>query len=224
MQIFTTASDITVQHRNGGTIKIAVDKASKVIFALKSYAHFDNEDNFSEVNIIEGIENIITLHTNIVKQGIELIKYYDKIPDLKCLPDQLGQVWTNLIANSIHAMNGKGVLTISLMDKPSSVLINFEDSGKGIPKDVGAHIFKPFFTTKSSGEGSGLGLHLVKKIIDKHGGEISFVSDPGKTIFTIEIPKKEYINDRIIAKANELYKLEQSKEAEMKEKLKTMRN
>lgn len=224
VQIFTTASDITVQHRNGGTIKIAVDKASKIIFALKSYAHFDNEDTFTEANIIDGIENIITLYSNTIKQGIELVKHYDNVPALKCLPDQLGQIWTNLIANSIHAMNGKGVLTISVLDKPHSVLIHFEDSGKGIPKDVENHIFKPFFTTKSSGEGSGLGLHLVKKIVDKHGGDISVVSNPGKTVFTIEIPKKEYINDKIIQKANELHHIEQVKEAELKEKLKALSN
>lgn len=224
VQIFTTAADITVQHRNGGTIKIAVDKASKIIFALKSYAHFDNEDHFSEVNIIDGIENIITLYSNTIKQGIELIKHYEEVPALKCLPDQLGQIWTNLIANSIHAMNGKGVITISVMDKPHSVLINFEDSGKGIPKDVENHIFKPFFTTKSSGEGSGLGLHLVKKIVDKHGGEISFTSNPGKTIFSIEIPKKEYISERMMSKARELKELELLKEAELKEKLKVLSN
>jgi signal transduction histidine kinase len=121
-------------------------------------------------------------------------------------------------------MNGKGILTISVLDKPHSVLIHFEDSGKGIPKDVENHIFKPFFTTKSSGEGSGLGLHLVKKIVDKHGGDISVVSNPGKTVFTIEIPKKEYINDKIIQKANELHHIEQVKEAELKEKLKALSN
>jgi signal transduction histidine kinase len=211
-----------VQHRNGGTIKIAVDKASKIIFALKSYAHFDNEDNFTEANIIDGIENILTLYSNTIKQGIELVKRYDEIPTLKCLPDQLGQIWTNLIANGVHAMGGKGKLSISLVNAAQSVFIHFEDSGKGIPKDVENHIFKPFFTTKSSGEGSGLGLHLVKKIIDKHGGEISFTSTPGQTIFTIEIPKKEYINERMLAKANELHKLELMKEADLKEKLKAL--
>jgi len=218
-QIFSTAVDITVQHRNGGTIKIAVDKAAKIIFALKSYAHFDQEDNFKEANIIEGIENVITLYTNTLKQGMELIKHYDKIPSLKCLPDQLGQIWTNLIANSIHAMDGNGTLTIWVVDAPKSVLIKFQDTGKGIPKDVANYIFKPFFTTKSSGEGSGLGLHLVKKIVDKHGGEISFVSKPGKTVFTIEIPKKEYIDEMVLLKTNDLLEMEKIKAEKLKEKM-----
>ena len=219
LQIFRTAIEITVQYRNGSTIKIAVDKASKIIFALKSYSHFDREDEFIEADIIQSIENVITLYSNQLKQGTELVKHYQEIPLVKCLPDQLGQVWTNLISNAIHAMNGLGKLTIEVKNKPKSVIVCIIDSGTGIPEDVAQHIFTPFFTTKSSGEGSGLGLDLVKKIIDKHGGWISFASEPGNTAFSVEIPKKEYIDKHILTRLTELQNAEKQKETELRSKI-----
>ena len=103
----------------------------------------------------------------------------------------MNQVWTNLIHNAIQAMDYKGILSISTKNKGDSVFISFADNGCGIEKDIQDKIFEPFYTTKKQGEGSGLGLDIVKKIIEKHDGKITFKSEIGKgTEFNIYLPLK----------------------------------
>ncbi|MDG1477933.1 MAG: HAMP domain-containing protein, partial [Vicingaceae bacterium] len=131
VDIFDTAHSITGLHRNGKTIKLAVDKAAKIIFALKSYAHFDENKQFKDTNLIESIDNILTLYTNQLKQGIELVKNFEDVPLISCVPDQLGQIWTNLISNSIHAMDGQGTLTISVLNRQKTIIIKIADDGEG---------------------------------------------------------------------------------------------
>jgi signal transduction histidine kinase len=97
-------------------------------------------------------------------------------------------VWTNLIHNALQAMDNKGTLTIEIQQQDNQAKISITDSGKGIPPEIQAKIFQPFFTTKPAGEGSGLGLDIVKKIIDKHQGQINVASIPGQTTFTILLP------------------------------------
>jgi signal transduction histidine kinase len=105
-----------------------------------------------------------------------------------CYPDELNQVWTNLIHNALQAMNYQGTLTIDVTTQEQQVKISITDSGQGIPEEIKTKIFEPFFTTKPPGEGSGLGLDIVKKIIDKHQGKIEVESVPGKTTFTFYLP------------------------------------
>ena len=133
---------------------------------------------------------VLTLYQNQLKQGIEVIKHYEEIPKMACYPDELNQAWINLIHNAIpiHAMNGKGTLELCLSQKGPFIAISIIDSGHGIPDDIKSRIFEPFFTTKPPGEGSGLGLDIVKKIIDKHNGLIKVDSIPGKTTFTVSLP------------------------------------
>ena len=99
------------------------------------------------------------------------------------------QIWTNIIYNAIQAMNHDGSLEISYIEKKLSAVVSIKDSGPGIPMHVQPHVFEPFFTTKSRGEGSGLGLDIVKKIVEKHNGEISFQTEIGEgTTFFVELP------------------------------------
>jgi two-component system NtrC family sensor kinase len=107
-----------------------------------------------------------------------------------CYPDELNQVWTNLIHNALQAMDYKGILTINATQQDTKVIITITDTGKGIPREIQDKIFEPFFTTKPTGEGSGLGLDIVQKIIEKHEGEIEVESMPGKTTFTVSLPIK----------------------------------
>ncbi|MCP4314439.1 MAG: GHKL domain-containing protein, partial [Bacteroidetes bacterium] len=101
----------------------------------------------------------------------------------------LNQVWTNLINNAAYAIDYRGTIEISANQTNKHVSVKIKESGKGIPKDIADRIFDPFFTTKPRGEGTGIGLDIVKKIIDKHNGTIEFESSPGKgTEFTITIP------------------------------------
>jgi signal transduction histidine kinase len=171
------------------TIITAVERAAKVVFALKTYARYDQTSEKIEANIIEGIETVLTLYHNQTKLGVEVIRNFDRsLPTFRCYPDELNQVWTNLIHNALQAMDNTGTLTIDVMQQGNRARVGITDSGKGISPEIIHKIFQPFFTTKPSGEGSGLGLDIVKKIVEKHQGQIEVESVPGKTTFTVFLP------------------------------------
>ncbi|MBD1805122.1 response regulator [Microcoleus sp. FACHB-SPT15] len=171
------------------TIITAVERAAKVVFALKTYARYDQTGEKVEANIIEGIETILTLYHSQTKLGVEVIRNFDRsMPTFRCYPDELNQVWTNLIHNALQAMDNTGTLTIDVMQQDNRASVKITDTGKGISPEIMPKIFQPFFTTKPSGEGSGLGLDIVKKIIEKHQGQIEVESVPGKTTFTVFLP------------------------------------
>lgn len=178
----------TEQFKNSRNIKVAVEKASKIVFALKSYARFDTSGDKVEVSLNDNIETVLTLYQNQIKKGIELKRNFEDIPPINCFPDELNQVWTNIIYNGIQAMNNRGTLEIELAKERNSAVVKITDSGTGIPEEIKEKIFDPFFTTKPAGEGSGLGLDIVKNIIEKHHGEILVDSEQGRTTFTIKLP------------------------------------
>jgi signal transduction histidine kinase len=159
-----------------------------VVFALKRFARFDHFGQKVEANITDGIETVLTLYHNKLKHDIEVIKHYAPLPPILCYPDELNQVWTNLIQNALQAMDYKGTLIIEVSEQDKQAVISMTDSGKGIAEEIKEKIFEPFFTTKEAGEGSGLGLDIVRKIIEKHEGNIAVESQPGKTTFTVSIP------------------------------------
>lgn len=178
-------------YRGTQRINSATDRAAKVVFALKSYAHYEASGSMTKANIIDGIETTLTLYDNLLKQGVEVIRNYDNLVPVWCYPDELNQVWTNLIHNALQAMEYRGKLTLEVSKNNGWVKVALTDTGKGITPEILPKIFDPFFTTKSAGEGSGLGLNIVKKIIDKHSGKISVESEPGKTTFYIFLPVGE---------------------------------
>ncbi|KKD39885.1 response regulator [Limnoraphis robusta Tam1] len=188
-KVLNLAYKISSIQRSANTIKTATDRAAKVVFALKTYARYDHLGNPIEANIIEGIETILTLYQNYIKQGIDVIRDYpDSLPAILCYPDELNQVWTNLIHNALQAMNYQGTLTINVINQSDRLLIQITDNGGGISPEIQSKIFEPFFTTKPAGQGSGLGLDIVKKIIEKHKGTIEVKSVPGETTFTVCLP------------------------------------
>lgn len=173
------------------TIETAVDKTSKIVYALKSYSHRDHTGNKQRANIINGIETVLVIYQNYLKQGIEITKKYEEdIPEVLCFSDELNQIWTNLIHNSIQAMKNKGKIEIIVTRDPSnkSISVIFHDSGPGINPDIKDKIFEPFYTTKNAGEGSGLGLHICKQIINKHNGEIKILPVNEGACFEVVIP------------------------------------
>ena len=187
-RVLNTAYQFASFKKSISLIQRATAKSGKVVFALKSYAHFDNKQEKVDANLHDGIEMVLTLYQNQLKHGIEVIKKYDNLPQIICHPDDLNQVWTNLIHNALQAMNYQGILTIETQQQEENVAVIFTDNGKGISPEVLPKIFQPFFTTKPAGEGSGLGLDIVRKIIDKHEGKISVESMPGETKFTVLLP------------------------------------
>ena len=186
--IIEIAHKLSELKRGTAIINTSIDKASKVVFALKSYARYDQSGEKTIANLTEGIETVLTLYQNQLKQGVEIVRNYGEIPLISCYPDELNQVWTNLVHNALQAMDNRGTLTINIAQVNQQIKIRMTDSGGGIPEEIQGKIFEPFFTTKPAGEGSGLGLDIVKKIIDKHSGNITVESQPGRTTFDVFIP------------------------------------
>ncbi len=194
---------IRLQSNNKTTIA-AIERASKIVFALKSYSReglspesnsgactprYDDNSIRKSILVTDGINTVLELYHNQIKKGIKVQINYQIENRILGYPDELIQVWTNLIHNSIQAMNGEGNLIINGTENQKYIIVTITDSGIGIPSEIQKRIFEPFFTTKPMGEGSGLGLDIVKKIIDKHQGKITVESVPGETTFTILLPK-----------------------------------
>lgn len=175
--------------RASQNIRIAAGKAHKVVFALKNFAHFDHAGAKTPVILRDNIDTVLTLYLNQFKQGIELQAELPDTPPIPAYGDELGQVWMNLIHNAIQAMNHQGRLEISLHQDSERAVVRITDSGCGIPEEIRSRIFQPFFTTKPPGEGSGLGLDIVKKIVDKHDGKITVESTVGSgSTFEVVLP------------------------------------
>ncbi|MBI4784957.1 MAG: PAS domain S-box protein [Oscillatoriophycideae cyanobacterium NC_groundwater_1537_Pr4_S-0.65um_50_18] len=177
---------------NSQNITTAVERAAKVVFALKNYARYDHTGQKALSQLTDGLETVLTLYQNLIKQGIEVVRSYEPIPPILCYPDELNQVWTNLIHNAVQAMNGKGRLGIGVRQASQEgtkfVVVTISDTGCGISPEVMPRIFEPFFTTKLAGEGNGLGLDICRKIIDRHSGQIAIESQPGCTMFHVWLP------------------------------------
>jgi len=174
---------------NSNTIITAVERAAKIVFALKSYSRHDFRGEKQLTQIIDTLETVLELYHILLKNGVEVRRDYQPLPTILCYPDELMQVWTNLIYNAIQAIADRGSLEIVVREQEHQVMVQFTDSGCGIPPEIQHRIFEPFFTTKPPGEGSGLGLDIVQKIVKRHEGRIEFESQPGRTIFRVWLPK-----------------------------------
>ena len=187
LKILDLLKHTTGINRNLRNIKYAIKNIVRIVRALKYYSHLDQASH-AEADLIEGIENTLIIFHNQLKMGITIERDLKPIPLVPCNLDELNQVWTNIVQNAIHAMKGKGILKVSSYLEDPFVCIEIQDSGSGIKPEILDRIWDPFFTTKDQGEGSGLGLGIVKGIIEKHKGKISATSKPGETIFKIQLP------------------------------------
>ena len=163
-------------------------RISGLVRAIKEYSYMD-QSPVQPVDIVHGIENTLTILDHKLRKGISVQRQFaPDLPRVTANGSELNQVWTNLIDNATDAMKGKGALTIRAAREGDVVLVEIADNGPGIPKEDQSHIFEPFFTTKPVGQGTGLGLDAVRRIINKVGGTISFTSVPGDTRFQVRIP------------------------------------
>jgi signal transduction histidine kinase len=186
--ILRLAYNLTRLQSNSKNINTAVERAAKIVFALKSYARYDSSGLKQLSQISDTLETVLELYQTQLKKGVEVKRDYQFLSPILCYPDELMQVWTNLMHNAIQAMEGKGKLEILVSERDNHVVVQFTDSGCGIPPEIQGRIFEPFFTTKPTGEGSGLGLDIVNKIVEKHEGRIECESQPGKTTFRVWLP------------------------------------
>lgn len=188
-RILSSAQDIAAIIHSTHNIHVAVDRVSKIVFAFKAFSRISNHHERRLSDLREGMETVLTLYQSKISKGTELICHFDDIPEIHCWPDELVQVWVNLIHNALQAMDYQGTLTIAMQQKNNEAVVSISDTGCGIPEDIRHKIFDVFFTTKPVGEGSGLGLDIVKKIIHKHHGRIEFQTELQRgTTFFVYLP------------------------------------
>jgi signal transduction histidine kinase len=171
-----------------GEIENSVTRISELVRAIKDYSYMDQAP-LQEVDIHQGLESTLTILGHRLKQGVAVVRDYDNaLPRVCAYGGELNQVWTNLMDNALDAMQDRGQLRIRTARELDRVLVEIGDNGPGVPAEVQGRIFEPFFTTKGVGEGTGLGLDTVCRIVRKHHGEVKLESRPGDTRFQVRIP------------------------------------
>jgi signal transduction histidine kinase len=184
MRISASVEIATLLHE----IESSTSRISDLVGAIKEYTHMDQAP-VQNVDVVRSLETTLTILNHKLKQGVEVQRDYQSVPFLvNSFGSELNQVWTNIIDNAIDAMHGRGELRIRTYRDDGCVVIEIRDNGPGIPEEVQPHIFEPFFTTKGVGEGTGLGLDTVQRIVRKHRGNIQVNSKPGDTRFQIWLP------------------------------------
>ncbi len=176
----------------------ASNRISELVNSIKSHVQMDRSSDKQPTNIHKDIENTLTLLAfKLREKNIEVKKsFFSDLPAVNAYIGELNQVWTNLIDNAIYALPKNGKLRIDTGFDGKNVYVNVADNGDGIPENVLSRIFEPFFTTKKMGEGTGIGLDIVNRIIKNHNGEIKVYSEPGRTEFTICLPVAESIHSK----------------------------
>jgi len=169
-------------------IENATSRISDLVRAIKEYTFMD-QSPVQSVDIVKSLENTLTIMHHKLKHGVEVDRDYQPVPLLvDSFGSELNQVWTNIIDNAIDAMGGTGKLRVRTYREDDCVVVEIGDSGPGISDDIKPHIFEPFFTTKGVGQGTGLGLDTVQRIVRKHKGTIQVSSKPGDTRFQVYLP------------------------------------
>jgi signal transduction histidine kinase len=170
-------------------IKTATVRISELVGAIKEYSYMD-QASVQELDIHKGLDNtLLILKYKLKKKDISVTRdYAQSLPLIKAYGSELNQVWTNLIVNAVDAMSKGGTLKVRTKREPTDIMVEIRDNGAGIPAEARSRIFEPFFTTKPVGEGTGLGLDTVARIVRKHRGNVRFESKPGDTCFQVRLP------------------------------------
>jgi signal transduction histidine kinase len=172
-------------------IESSTSRISELVRAIKEYTYMDQAP-VQNVDIVKSLETTLTILNHKLKKGVAVQRDYQRVPLLvNSFGSELNQVWTNIIDNAIDAMGGKGELRVRTYRQDTCVVVEIGDNGPGISPQVKPHIFEPFFTTKGVGEGTGLGLDTVQRIVKKHRGTIQVNSKPGDTCFQVWLPLAE---------------------------------
>lgn len=185
-------NNVLVTERIVENIQESARRIAELVSSVKTFTHMDrgNDKQYADIHI--GVRNTLTMLGYKVRKGnIELVEEFDEqLPPVKALIGELNQVWTNLIDNALDAMepNRKGKLTIKTKKDKEFVQVTIVDDGPGIAEEDLTRVFDPFFTTKEMGKGTGMGLEVVKRIVNQHNGSIKVTSKPGDTEFEVCFP------------------------------------
>ena len=167
----------------------SVTRISTLVGAAKQYSQLDRAP-YQVVDVHELLDSTLLMLGGKIGPGITVVKDYDRgLPRIPAYPGELNQVWTNLIDNAVSAMDGTGTLTVRTSRDKDQLLVEFADTGPGIPPDIQSRIFEPFFTTKPVGQGTGLGLDISWRIVvNRHHGDLRVTSVPGDTCLQVRLP------------------------------------
>jgi signal transduction histidine kinase len=170
----------------------STQRISALVDAAKQYSQMDRTPH-RPTDLHAGLDATLVMLGGKIGPGVTVVKDYDRaLPEVPAYAGELNQVWTNLIANALEAMEGEGTLTLRTARDRDSAVVEVRDTGPGIPPDLRARVFEPFFTTKPVGKGTGLGLDVSWRVVVKrHGGDLRVVSEPGDTRFQVLLPLSE---------------------------------
>jgi signal transduction histidine kinase len=169
-------------------LKESTRRISDLVAAVKSYSQLDRAA-MRTTDLVEGLESTLVMLAHRIPDGVVVVRDYGAdVPPIHALAAELNQVWTNLITNALDAMDGRGTLRLSTRLGRGAVVVEVADTGPGMSAETRAHAFDPFFTTKGVGEGTGLGLDISRRIVDRHRGDISIETEPGATVLRVRLP------------------------------------
>jgi signal transduction histidine kinase len=172
----------------------AATRIAELVASVKSYSHMDETQTRAETELHEGIESTLTmLSYKIGEKNARIERDFDPaLPHLWANAGELNQVWTNLLDNALDAIPPGGRISVRTLRRGDDAVVEIRDDGPGIPPGIEERIWEPFFTTKDVGEGSGLGLDIVRRIVVRqHRGDIGVESRPGDTCFRVRLPIAE---------------------------------
>lgn len=179
---------LTALRQGNQTVALAGERIARIVRSLRNFARLD-EAELQEADLHEGLESTLTLLDHVLKGRIEVKRDYGELPRIMCYPNQLNQVFMNVLSNAAQAIDGRGTIGLETRLEGGEVCVRVRDSGGGIAPDDLGKIFNPGFTTKGVGVGTGLGLSISFNIIERHGGRFEVESEPGEgTVFSIFLP------------------------------------
>jgi signal transduction histidine kinase len=169
-------------------VRESTGRISALVAAVKSYSELDRAP-VHPTDVAEGLESTLVMLAHRVPPGVDVVRDYgDGVPRIDAVAAELNQVWTNLVTNALDAMGDRGTLRVSTRpDADGGVVAEVADTGDGMNEEVAKHAFDPFFTTKPVGQGTGLGLDIVRRIVDRHGGAVAIDSRPGATVLRVRL-------------------------------------
>jgi signal transduction histidine kinase len=172
-------------------VKESTRRISDLVGAVRSYSQMDRA-SIQHIDVTVGIESTLVVLNHKLRDGVKIVRSYGAdVPRIDAYAGELNQVWTNLIDNAVDAMDGVGTLQIATRADGDHVVVEFGDTGQGMPTQVAARAFEAFYTTKDVGKGTGLGLDIARRIIvERHGGTISIDSRPGRTVLRVRVPAR----------------------------------
>jgi signal transduction histidine kinase len=174
-----------------GEVKASTRRISELVAAVRSYSQLDRA-SMQHVDVTDGLDSTLTMLGHKLGGDVTVVRDYgDGVPRVDAYAGELNQVWTNLIDNALDAMDGGGTLRLATRADGDAVVVEVGDTGPGMPPQVAARAFEPFYTTKDVGKGTGLGLDIARRIVvERHGGTITIDSRPGETVLRVRLPTR----------------------------------